>query len=387
TRFGPFRGAGRHRDRGTMTGDAPEILALTRHGRMGASSRVRIMQFAPYFEAAGLRLTIAPFVDDAYLAQTYAGRRPIGATLGAYLRRARTMARARPAAFWLQRECMPWVPWSVERALLSGPTPIVTDFDDAVFHSYDLHRLRLVRALYGRKIDRFMARADAVLAGNAYLADRARRAGAADVRIVPTVLDTDRYVPPSPRAPSAAVTVGWMGSPSTYKAYIAPRLDRLEALMRKTGARLMIVGAGPATVDTDVTTHLAWSEEGEVDAIQQMDIGIMPLTSDSWTLGKCGYKLLQYMACARAVVASPVGVNSEIVAPGDNGLFAESLNDWDAALTRLIEDADLRARLGAAGRRSVVARYSTQAIGPQITTFFRNLVAPAAAEFPPGEAA
>lgn len=368
-----------------MTDDAPEILALTRHGRMGASSRVRIMQFAPYFEAAGLRLTLAPFVDDAYLATTYAGRRPVGATLAAYLRRARIMARARPAAFWLQRECLPWVPWAAERALLAGPTPIVSDFDDAVFHSYDLHRLKPVRALLGRKIDRFMARSDIVLAGNGYLAERARGAGARDIRIVPTVLDIERYTPaPKPAGP---VTVGWMGSPTTFAAYIAPRLDRLEALMRKTGARLMIVGAGPGAADSDVTTHLAWSEEGEVSAIQRMDIGIMPLSSDPWTLGKCGYKLLQYMACALPVVASPVGANCEIVAEGENGLFAQGADDWDAALTRLIGDAALRARLGAAGRQTVVARYSAQAIGPQITAAFQGLTAQGEALRPPGQAA
>ncbi|MEM9975738.1 MAG: glycosyltransferase family 4 protein [Pseudomonadota bacterium] len=355
-----------------MTGDAPEILALTRHGRMGASSRVRIMQFAPYFEAAGLRLTIAPFVDDAYLAQTYAGRRPIGATLGAYLRRARTMARARPAAFWLEKEALPWVPGWVEQSLKAREVPILSDYDDAVFHTYDEHRLPLVRRALGTKIDRVMSSSDVVLAGNAYLAARAKAAGALDVRIVPTAVDMSDYRPRD-EPKNGSLTVGWIGSPSTWKYHLLPRLQSLEEALRPLGAEILVVGSGERGHESDVTRFLDWSEAGEIAAIQQMDIGIMPLPDDAWSRGKCGYKLIQYMACALPVVASPVGVNKCIVEHGRNGLLAERDDEWQAALKLLIAEAGLRKDMGREGRKKIAASFSTQVWGPRIAEVFKTM--------------
>ena len=110
-----------------------------------------------------------------------------------------------------------------------------------------------------------------------------------------------------------------------------------------------------------------------MDAIQTMDIGVMPLPDTAWARGKCGYKLIQYMACGLPVVASPVGVNKEIVEHGVNGFIAESDEEWRSAIETLLSDADLRRRMGAAGRKKVEDSYSLQVWGPRVAQMLRRV--------------
>ena len=121
---------------------------------------------------------------------------------------------------------------------------------------------------------------------------------------------------------------------------------------------------------------IAWSEDTEVDAIQSMDIGVMPLPDTPWARGKCGYKLIQYMACGLPVVASPVGVNKEILEHGVNGFLAESDAEWRTAIEALISDPDLRRRMGAAGRKKVENEYSLQVWGPRVANLFLGVLEP-----------
>jgi hypothetical protein len=118
---------------------------------------------------------------------------------------------------------------------------------------------------------------------------------------------------------------------------------------------------------------LPWAEDTEVTLIQSMDIGVMPLPDTPWTRGKCGYKLIQYMACGLPVVASPVGVNRDIVEHGVNGFLAESDDEWRAAVDALLNDADLRRRMGAAGRKKVEEQYSLQVWGPRVAQMLRSV--------------
>ncbi|RMH49595.1 MAG: glycosyltransferase, partial [Alphaproteobacteria bacterium] len=297
--------------------------------------------------------------------------------LRAYARRLGDLGRARAAdVLWLEKEALPWVPPALESALLPRRVPLVTDYDDAVFHRYDLHRRAAVRRLLGRKIDRVMAASDLVMAGNAYLADRARAAGAPRVEIVPTVVEAARYAAPAtPVDRNGAPVIGWIGSPSTWREYMVPMLPMLTDVARRSGARLRVVGSG-ARPDLDpLVDVLPWTEADEVARIHEMDIGIMPLDDSPWARGKCGYKLIQYMAAGLPVIASPVGVNAEIVEHGVNGLLARDADEWRDALATLLADPALRARMGAAGRRRVEERYSAEVWGPRIAELLHEVAA------------
>jgi hypothetical protein len=142
----------------------------------------------------------------------------------------------------------------------------------------------------------------------------------------------------------------------------------LEKLVRDRHVEIRAVGAGAnALRDQFPGLELReWQEEKEVAEIQAMDLGIMPLPDEPWARGKCGYKLIQYLACELPVVASPVGVNTEIVDPGVNGYLAVDDADWETALTRLLDDPDVRSRMGAAGRRRVEESYSLKTHGKRL---------------------
>lgn len=351
-----------------------KVHVLTRYADLGASSRVRFEQYRSRL-AQDFDWQRQSLLDDDYLRRKYAGAPVFGAALRCYAQRLARLARApRPDLWWVEKELWPYAPAAFERAVL-GSAPYALDFDDAVFHNYDLHRSAWVRRLWGGKLDRLMRGSALVTAGNAYLAERAHAAGAPRVEIVPTVIDLDQY--PTPAAPGDDTTlrVVWIGSPATvnYLQALAAPLARLAAARPM---RLVVIGGGAPQLPGVEIEQVAWSAATEAAEIARCHIGVMPLRDSSWERGKCGYKLIQYMACGLPVVASPVGANREIVDAGVNGLLAEGDAQWLDALATLASDAALRLRLGTAGRAKVQAAYSAQAVAPRLATLLQRAAFP-----------
>lgn len=336
------------------------VLLLARYDRLGASSRLRSYQYLPYLKTYGIDVTVAPLLVDGYVRSIYVGKHgdPM-ATIETYLRRLGYLVKSRSYdLLWIEGELLPWLPAWFESLMAATGVKYVVDYDDAIFHRYDLHRSKMVRALLGRKIDTIMRRAETVIVGNSYLADRAKQAGAKRVEYLPTVVDLARY-PEWPPRDRQVFTIGWVGTPVTagYLEVIRPALAQIG---RTVDVRLAIVGARAIEFEGVETEARAWSEETEAADIREFDVGIMPLQDTLWERGKCGYKLIQYMACARPVVASPVGVNSTIVDAGENGFLATTTDDWVRALRALHDDRELRLRMGTAGRLKVEKHYCTQ---------------------------
>jgi glycosyltransferase involved in cell wall biosynthesis len=219
-------------------------------------------------------------------------------------------------------------------------------------------------------LDAVMRRASVVCAGNEYIAEHARRAGASRVELVPTVVDLPRYGATALRAPGP-FTVGWIGTPLTagYLDAIAP------ALREVAGARtlrLCAVGASPFRLDGVEVETPPWSEDSEAAMIRGFDVGVMPLPDSPWERGKCGYKLIQYMASGKPVIASPVGMNRTLVREGENGFLADDPASWARALTTLCDDPERRAAMGAAGRRLVAASYDLRVQLPRLAEIIRS---------------
>ncbi|MBN1964721.1 MAG: glycosyltransferase family 4 protein, partial [Anaerolineae bacterium] len=226
--------------------------------------------------------------------------------------------------------------------------------------------------LFGRKIDTVMRKAVLVVAGNEYLASRARQAGAKEVATLPSVVDASRYEVIEAQG-KQRLTIGWIGSPTTALFLHACR-KALGHAVTHYDARLVLIGSGSIQVGKLPLEIQPWSEDTETTAIKAFDIGIMPMPDNPWTRGKCGYKLIQYMASGIPVIASPVGVNSDIVEHGHNGFLATEPEEWIEALSRLISDADLRARMGAAGRAKVDTEYSLQIMAPKLLAILEQAV-------------
>lgn len=346
---------------------------LPRYGSLGASSRVRMYQYIPALQAAGIAVQVSPLFGDGYVRALYAGRHAWGDILQGYFRRIRAqVASYQPDVVWIEKELLPWCPASMER--LRGDPAVVVDYDDAVFHRYDRHRLGFVRGILGDKIEAVMQRADMVTAGNGYLAEHAIAAGCPSVERLPTVIDLDRYRMRQPREPEMPVVIGWVGSPATadYLRRVAPALQQLA---RTHAVRCVAVGARPDQVEETPFEAVPWTEADEAGLVAEFDIGVMPLPDEPWERGKCGYKLIQYMACGLPVVASPVGVNTEIVTPGENGELATTVEEWVAALSRLIENPQLRHRQGMQGRQRVMDWYSLQAQAPRLMAMLQDAAA------------
>lgn len=349
------------------------VLVFSRYDQLGSSSRLRLYQYLPYLKDAGLNLTIAPFFGDDYVRDIYSNKLSIFSVFIAYIRRLFFMFRANKFdVVWVEKEMLPWVPAWIELAVFPRNKSLIVDYDDAVFHRYDLHKLSLVRRLLGKKIDRVMQRANLVIVGNAYLANRAQNAGANRVEILPTVVDMIRYSVAN-SVSHAAPIIGWIGSPSTAK-FLNEIGPALKNIVDSRGVQVVAIGANADQLSDLPIEVLPWREATEVADIQNFDIGIMPLPDEPFERGKCGYKLIQYMACGKPVVASPVGVNQVIVSDGINGFLASTHSEWVNALVQLIDKPELRKKMGAMGREKVDAEYSLQNTAECLVEFFKSVI-------------
>jgi glycosyltransferase involved in cell wall biosynthesis len=257
-------------------------------------------------------------------------------------------------AVLLQRKMLD--PFDV-RLLRKHAKKLFFDVDDAVmYHSRPVGPIQRWRT---RR--RFLAIArsvDTVVAGNEYLAELFRRQGAV-ATVLPTVVDPSHYQQKS-HADTDCPALVWIGSKSTlpYLQQFAPALS--EAARRVPGLRLITIADVPLPDPPIPTEHVPWSVETESAALCRGDIGIAPTPEDRWTLGKCGFKIVQYMAAALPVIASPVGANREIVRPNETGFLPKNPIQWSEAIAALAADPAKRQAMGLAGRRRVEEHFSIE---------------------------
>jgi glycosyltransferase involved in cell wall biosynthesis len=249
---------------------------------------------------------------------------------------------------------------SLPEAVLARVNPrMILDVDDAIFlnpgdGSESTRRSRAFRGAVGR--------AAHVIAGNRFLAGHA---GAPEkTTIVPTVIDTRRYVPAPERTPGGPLVIGWMGTAGNFRYFdpLLPAIRQLLAERPDVVFRIVSNGSFRALESHPQVQQVRWSEAAELQELGGFDIGVMPLVDSAWTRGKNGFKLIQYMAVGAAAVASPVGVNAEIADGGRSALLASSPGEWHQALTRLCRDAALRRQLGESARRRIVEHYSIASV-------------------------
>ena len=275
---------------------------------------------------------------------------------------------------WIEKELLPWLPSAFENWLL-GRNRVVLDLDDGWHLRYDCAPTNLQRRTFSGKIAALACRSDAVVIANkelgAWLQASGRKRGA---ELLPTVVDLQRYaVAPEPAGP---FTLAWIGSPSTarYLKMMEPVLQRLRA---EFPIRLVVISdkANATMFKHPWMEFVEWSEKSEAAELERCHVGIAPTPDGIWERYKTGYKIIQYMAAGRAVVASAVGANRDIVVAGETGLFAGSAAEWYAALKRLHDDPMLRHRMGEAGRRRCESTFSINAVSDRLASILLSAAA------------
>lgn len=340
------------------------------------SQRFRIEQWEPLLRERGVEVTFKPFESKQLNAILYKQghmAEKLKLVGEALRRRAGDVRSARGYdAVYVLREAALLGPPVFERWLARTGVPYVFDFDDAVFLQYVSPSNGYLSYLkFSGKTRAICRMAAHVMAGNQYLADYA---GAVNERvtIIPTTIDTEKYTV-EPRAENDVPVVGWSGSFSTA-VHLATVKSALRKLAERERFRLRVIGAPDFEIEGVDVEAMPWRAATELEDLRPFDVGIMPLPDDQWSRGKCGLKALQYMALGVPTVCSPVGVNSEIIRDGENGLLASAEDEWVEKLSALLRSKEERARLGRAGRETVEARYSAAVQAPRVYDIFESVV-------------
>jgi glycosyltransferase involved in cell wall biosynthesis len=331
------------------------ILMFTRYSQMGANSRYRLLQYIPLFEDAGHQVEVRAMLDDAYLKALYSSGRSGWHTLRGYVRRITQLGSLDEYdVIVCDQEFLPYFPGVTETFIAGRCRRLIVDYDDAPHFKY--RRSPFLR----NKIAALMAAAETVVVGNRYLSDFALQYSAS-VRIIPTVVDNSRYQPKANYSAHPGVRLVWIGTSFTSR-FLRPIVPILSALHQKyPNLELRLVGAGNVLGEAlPFAEVVEWSEATEAKLLAECDVGLMPLPSNDFTRGKCGLKLIQYMAAGLPVVASAVGANCDIISEGRDGYLVSEPREWSAALERLIGGEELRRVLGRNGAEKVKQKYSLQ---------------------------
>ena len=276
---------------------------------------------------------------------------------------------------FLYREALMTRSIRYELKFRSSRAKLIFDFDDSIWlpNVSEANR-RWSWMKDASKTSKLIGTSDLIFAGNEYLADYAKKFNPHTL-IVPTTIDTEEYQPKPGGLISGPVVIGWSGSLTTIQ-HFKYAIPALKVLKEKYGDRIAIrvIGDGSYAEPSLGVKGLPWNKATELDDLRAMDIGIMPLPDDEWARGKCGLKGLQYMALGIPTIMSPVGVNSDIIRDGENGFLATSTEEWVAKISVLIDDAELRMRIGAAARKTVVDGYSLQAWQERYVGYYNQLI-------------
>jgi glycosyltransferase involved in cell wall biosynthesis len=326
------------------------------------SQRFRYEQYLDYFRQHGFSLEFSYLLNEEqdriyYRPGHWAAKAAI--VMQATAMRWRETFEAAPDITFVQRESYMLGSSWFERQM-ARRSALIFDFDDAIWLADVSHQNRGFGWLKSaKKTGEIIAASHEVIAGNAYLADYARQFNPR-TSVIPTTIDTDYHRPfPRKKTDNEPICIGWTGSLTTvpYFHAFSPLLIKLK---QRFGERICFKLIGDATYKNAELGLQGdpWRLASEIEDLNQLDIGIMPLPDDPWTRGKCGFKGLQYMACGIPAVMSRVGVNLEIIQDGQNGYLANTDEEWFEKLSQLVESEELRQRLGQAGRQTVLERYS-----------------------------
>lgn len=346
-----------------------KVLFLTLYPEIMPSSRYRVYQCLPYLESAGIDFEALPAVPLSLFKHIYNSGNCFGnaayVITEAINRTYQLLKASSYDAIFIQKG-LTAINLRGLPSLLKDKR-VIFDVDDNVFgHPVSSFSSSILSVFQDKEQAAYLAgMSKVVIAGNSFLVSLASKYNK-DVRLIPTSVNTDKFVPAvNNLSGSRNLTIGWIGGPST-SGYLKPLANVLKTITQKYPVTLEIIGDARFSLNGINLNAQPWRYETEISRLQEFDIGIMPMPDNEWTRGKCGLKALQYMSVGIPAVCSAVGANLGIIKDGLNGFLAATEEEWLDKLSLLLENPDLRRRLGQAGRQEVEERYSLKANAPRL---------------------
>lgn len=342
------------------------------------SQRFRFEQYISFLRENKVGCKISPFIDDStwkiFHQNGYWFKKSWGMFKGIFLRHILLLTVHKYDIIFIHRGvCLigpAYFEWIISKVLKKK---IVYDFDDAIWvNDVSNANEKYSWLKFSNKIKNIISYSNTVIVGNEYLANYALENNQ-NVKIFPTTIDTTLYNPIQ-KSHTDKIVIGWSGSVTTNKHFETLNEVLLKITHKYPHVEIAMISSAPLEKQSFKIKFIKWSHQSEITDLSQIDIGIMPLPNDEWAKGKCGLKGLQYMAMEIPTIMSPIGVNTEIIRDGENGFLAQSDEEWLTKLEQLILSEELRKKLGKAGRKTVVEKYSVDANKMNYLNLFRNLV-------------
>ena len=259
---------------------------------------------------------------------------------------------------FIHREMFPVGPPAFEWVITHlFPGKVIYDFDDAIWLNDPSEKKGIRSWIRGKyKVPYIIEWSNIISCGNEFLKNYASQFNSNAI-LNPTTINTEYHLKLPDTKPNKKIYIGWTGTYTTllYLQQLEPVLKKIES---EYDVGFLVIADKKPNTSLENFIFLPWERESEIEDLNRIDIGLMPLSDDDWSRGKCGFKLLQYMACEIPCLASPVGVNGEIIDQGKNGYLCRNDSDWYEKLKFLIENENIRMELGVNGRKKVVEKYS-----------------------------
>jgi glycosyltransferase involved in cell wall biosynthesis len=338
-----------------------KVTYYSKYSSLGPSSRYRIFQFLELFRNDGIDVTIQPLFDDPYfrfLRTTPSAALNLQKSLyvaSRFENRRRTLNKTEGDLTVIEQQLFPYLPFLLEKPFL--PTRYLLELDDAIYLTHP------------KKLPKVIENAAGVIVGNQTIGGVVAKYNS-NVHLIPTVLNTDLFRSEN-KVEKDKITIGWSGLEYNFK-YLQKLRQVFLYLVTTFPVEIVILsGSEPKQLDFPFRFE-KWDPDKEVSQISQFDIGIMPLEMDEWSRSKCGMKLLQYMSLEVPSVATPAGVNAEIIQDGVNGFTALSEEEWIHRISQMVQDPALRVQVGKAGRNTVIEKYSVKSWFPKLLEVYRQ---------------
>lgn len=350
------------------------VLFIVPYPTQGPSNRFRVEQYFPYLKHNNIDYSISSLQSETLYRILYKKghytSKSYHLICGVWRRLLDLFSSNRYDIVFIHREAFPIGNMIIERLFNKLNGNIIYDFDDSIFlpRGNNIFFKFIKRSTNIEKIIRLSRH---VIAGNDYLKNYALQFNK-NVTVIPTSIDTQVYKPPQNKTITDKVIIGWIGSRTTIKYLKILRGVFKKLLSTFKNIEMKIIGGEYKTQDPRITNQ-RWSLETELSDLQSFDIGIMPMYDNEWAKGKCAFKIIQYMAVGIPAIASSVGMNVEVIQNGVNGFLISSEEEWFEKLSILIENPELRQKLGKAGKNTVEQRYSLMVNAPKFIEVLKSV--------------